>query len=41
MRNDPMGRVEDDIDKAVSAARSMKDDASNAVVNFGLLSRRL
>ena len=34
MRNDPMGRVEDDIDQAVSTARSMKNDASDAVANL-------
>ena len=30
MRNDPMGRVEDDIDEAVSTARTVKDDAISA-----------
>ncbi len=34
MRNDPMGRAEDAVDDAVSAARNMKDSASNVGENF-------
>lgn len=34
MTDDPMGRVRDPVDKAVSEARNMKDNANNVSDNF-------